>query len=85
MTLGKQAFEDIEGKEEMLVTSIFLLFLQCFVLCHKEKSSFLQYLLCCLQNAVNLVMSKILLFGKELNNYPYAAFYLTLMHLNHTL
>ena len=46
---GKEAFENIVGKEENAGNQHFLLFPQCFLLSHKEKSSFWQHLNCRLQ------------------------------------
>ena len=63
MTLKKKALENTLGKGENAGNNHFLLFPQCFLLYHKEKSSFQQHLIMSSANAFNLVMSKILLFG----------------------
>ena len=49
----------------MLVTSIFLLFLQRFLPFRKQISIFQPHLTCRLQNAFNLAQSKNLSFGNE--------------------
>ena len=68
MTLGKNPFKNIEGKGENAGNQHFLLFPQCFHAYHSQISSFKVVLFCHSQNAFNLDQSKILSFGKELNN-----------------
>ena len=57
-----EAFGKILEKGENAGKQHFLLFPQCFLLYHREKSSFWQYLNCHLH-----MLSKILLFGKKSN------------------
>ena len=66
----KKPFENIVGKGENAGDQHFLPFPQCFLPYHRQKSSFEPHLFSS-ANAFNLVMSKILLFGKELkqNNF----------------
>ena len=49
MTLKKKALENTVGKGEIAANQHFLLFLQCFLLYQREKSSFYQCLICRLQ------------------------------------
>ena len=61
----KKFLENIVGKGENAGYQHFLLFLQCFLL-HQREIVILGTFYLSSANAINLVMSKILLFGKEL-------------------
>ena len=67
MTLKKESFKNNVGKGENARNQHFLLFPQCFLLYQREKSSFSNVSLLS-ADAINLVISKILLFGKRLND-----------------
>ena len=63
--MKEKTFKNIVGKGENAGNQHFLLFPQCFLTHHRQKSSIERYLICRLQNAINLDRSKILSFGKE--------------------
>ena len=64
----KRALENTAGIGENAGNQHFLLFQQCFLLYHIEKSSLVTFNLSFAKfNTLNLVTSKILPFGKELN------------------
>ena len=65
MTLGKNHFENIEGKGENANKQHFLLFLQCFQPYERQKSSF--EALFSSASDFNSDLSTDLSFGKELN------------------
>ena len=50
----------------LLMTQHFLFFPQCFLSYQRQESTFELHVFCRLQNAFNLVSSKIFSFGKEL-------------------
>ena len=66
----KKALENIVRKGENAGNQHFLLFPQFFLLCRREKSSFRQHVICHLHiaYAFNLVLSRILSFGKGLKH-----------------
>ena len=65
-TPKKKPFKEIVGNGENAGNQHFLLFPQCFLSYQTQKPSFEQHFLSS-ANAFNLVTSKILLLGKELN------------------
>ena len=69
------------GELKMLVTSIFFLFLQCFQLYQRKKSTFYLILICCLQ--VLSIWTSLRLCRLE-RSYTYKPNYKTKVHLNKT-
>ena len=68
MTCKKKAFENTVGKGENAGDQHFLLFPQCFILLTKGEIIILVMFNLSSANALNLVTSKILLFGKGLSS-----------------
>ena len=65
--MEKKAFENIVGRGENAGNQLFLLFPQCFLFLPRQILNCLVTFILSSANAFNLVMSKNLLFGKELN------------------
>ena len=75
MTLEKRALENNEGKGENAANQHFLLFPPVFPTMSKREIIILATFNLSSANAFNLVMSKNLLFGKELTHFQTTKFW----------